>query len=50
MEKIKEKFEKMCEMIYIGSNGISFPYDDLKHDQDLSFWIEDKDFPLLKEN
>lgn len=43
------KFEKMCEMIYIGSKGFSFPYDDLKHDQDLSFWTEDKDFPILKE-
>ena len=46
---IQIKFEKMCEMIYIGSNGISFPYDDLNHDQDLSFWIKDKDFPILKE-
>ena len=49
MDDIKQKFEKMCELAYIGKNGISFPYDDLVYDQDLSFWLEDKDYPFLKE-
>ena len=32
---IKQQFTELCKMIFIGSNGFQFPFDDVDHDDDL---------------
>jgi len=46
---IKEKFERMCDLILVEKNTLSFPYTDLKNNDDFIYWSEDEDYPILKE-
>lgn len=49
MEKIKEKFEKMCEYINVGENGLFFPYITENFIEELNNLKKDPDYPILKE-
>ena len=46
---IKQKFERMCDLILVEKNTLSFPYIDLKNNDDFIYWSEDEDYPILKE-
>lgn len=46
---IKQKFERMCDLILVEKNILSFPYDDLVDNDDFIYWSEDEDYPVLKE-
>lgn len=48
MEKIKEKFEKMCEYINVGENGLFFPYMVESLIDELNVFKNDVDYPILK--
>ena len=45
---IKQQFTELCKMIFIGSNGFQFPFDDIDHDDDLIQIRESVDYPVLK--
>ena len=45
---IKQQFTELCKMIFIGSNGFQFPFDDVDHDDDLIKIRESVDYPVLK--
>ena len=45
---IKQQFTELCKMIFIGSNGFQFPFDDVDHDDDLIQIRESVDYPVLK--
>lgn len=49
MEKIKEKFEKMCEYINVSENGLFFPYITENFIEELDNFKKDPDYPVLKE-
>jgi hypothetical protein len=46
---IKQNFVEMCKMIFIGSNGFSFPFESIEHDPSFDNLVENKDYSLLKE-
>ena len=45
---IKQQFTELCKMIFIGSNGFQFTFDDVDHDDDLIQIRESVDYPVLK--
>ena len=46
---IKQNFSEMCKMIFIGSNGFSFPFESIEHDPTFDNLLENKEYSLLKE-
>jgi hypothetical protein len=46
---IKQNFTEMCKMIFVGSNGFSFPFESIEHDPNFESLVESKEYSLLKE-
>jgi hypothetical protein len=46
---IKQNFAEMCKMIFIGSNGFSFPFESIEHDPTFDNLVENKEYSLLIE-
>lgn len=43
----KQKFVKICHLIYIGKDGFTFPYEDLDYDDDYVFIESVKEYKLI---
>lgn len=45
--EIKKQFVKLCEMIYVSSNGFNFPFEDIDHDDDFSEIRDSANYSIL---
>jgi hypothetical protein len=43
----KQKFVKICHLIYIGKDGFTFPYEDLDYDDDYALIESVKEYKLI---
>ena len=43
----KDKFVKLCELIYLSKNGFVFPFEDLDHDDDLNIIQSIDEYQLI---
>ena len=45
----KENFVKLCELIFVGKNGYSFPFDAIRHYENYQDIYKSEEYSLLEE-